>query len=481
MTKRWLIPLALATALGFLGLRVRAPYLMAWREALPGLCLILGIFSAWKWRSRRWAAALLLIAGSLASLQELDFRLKRRRVLAAEPALLQSLGRHFIVGYRDFAEIRELVARGAVGGVFVTERNIRGKSAADFRRELAELQALQANQGLQPLYIATDQEGGAVSRLSPLVPPQPSLAVWLRDGSAREYAERQGQALAELGVNLNFSPVVDLKHPELGPSGPSLLAQRAIAADPATVSAAAGDYCAALEENGVRCTLKHFPGLGRVSVDTHWKEGQIAGNRSELEKSEWLPFREVLQRTPAFLMVGHARVSAIDAENPASLSRALIQGLIREIWGHEGIVVTDDMAMGPIYGRPGGVGPAAVQALNSGVDLLLVSYDGELYYEAMAELLKASDSNRLDRDMLQRSARRLRQDLDRRTVRHQLPDLFDLGIAHRDAAVGPVIEGVSAAEVGQTVGQAMDHDLAARFHAALGGLALVGGIGVGNP
>lgn len=477
MTKRWLLPLSLVTALAFVGLRVRAPYFLAWREALTGLCMILGILSAWKWRDRRAMAILLLLAGAMAGFQQLDFRRKREFVLASDPARVRALGRHFIVGYRDFAEIRELVARGAVGGVFITTRNIQGKSAEELRREIAELQALQAIQGLPPLYIATDQEGGAVSRLSPLVPPQPSLAAWLKTGSAHDYAAKQARALAELGVNLNFSPVVDLKHPELGDFGPSLLAQRAIAADPAVVSAAAGEYCRSLEENGVRCTLKHFPGLGRVEVDTHWTEGQVSGSRSELEKSEWRPFREVTRDTPAFLMVGHARVTELDPDHPASISRALIQGLIRETWGHEGIVVTDDLAMGPIYGRSGGVGAAAVQAINAGVDLLLVSYDGELYYEAMNELLRNPG---LDPEMLRRSAGRLRQDLDRRAVRHQLPDLLDLGIADRDATVGPIIES-PAAEIRHAVWQSMDHDLAAGLDSALGGLGSVGGIGVGNP
>ncbi|HKX12477.1 MAG TPA: glycoside hydrolase family 3 protein, partial [bacterium] len=161
MIKRWLIPLFFIAALAFVGLRVRAPYFLAWREALPGLGLILGTLLAWKWRKQRPMAILLLFAGAIAAVQNLEFGRKKERVLQAEPSLLRSYGSHFIVGYRDIAEIRDLVSRGAIGGVFVTARNIEGKSAEELRREIAELQALQAAQGLPPLYIATDQEGGA--------------------------------------------------------------------------------------------------------------------------------------------------------------------------------------------------------------------------------------------------------------------------------------------------------------------------------
>lgn len=464
--------------IGGAGLHARSPFLLAWRSTLPWVFFVLGMCLAAKLRYRRaWALLALLACLIPLGLQKKAGSI-RTGVLNADAEALHQLGRHFIVGYRDFSEIEGLVSRGAVGGVFITQRNIVGKSAEQVRTEIRRLQELQAGLGLPPLYIATDQEGGLVSRLSPLVPAQPSLAMWLQDGGkARDYAETQAKALAELGVNLNFSPVVDLmpgvRGRKLLPH--TLLEQRAISADPETVAEAAEEYCLAFERQNLRCTLKHFPGLGRVGVDTHLKEGEVDFSPAELEQNDWLPFRSVLSKSQAFLMLGHVRVPQIDSKKPASISRRIVSGLIRKTWGHQGVILTDDFTMGPINGRPGGVGSASREALMAGVDLILISYDPELYYAAMSELLKHRNEDELQM-ALRESQQRLRQDLDRRTVGNQGPDLVHLGIGDGDAAIGPVIKTMHGAEIRHAIGQSVDHDGTSWGYAAgLGGLPVLDG------
>ncbi|MCE9624924.1 MAG: glycoside hydrolase family 3 protein [Deltaproteobacteria bacterium] len=460
MWKRRLLPTLLLLALTGVGLHARTPYLLAWRAALPWIFLGIGGLAAWKYRRLRVTALLLLLASSIPSALQYRATTQKEGVLVSDPQILQRLGRHFIVGYRNDAEIESLVKRGAIGGIFITQRNIQGKSAAQVRAEIAHWQNIQASLGLPPLYIATDQEGGRVSRLSPLVPALPSLAEWRKLRPVSEYAALQAASLVDLGVNLNFSPVVDLKLPGqadfLQPH--TRLSERALSGDPEEVAAVAADYCAAFDRFGLRCTLKHFPGLGRVRADTHLSEGELNVSPAQLEKEDWIPFRQVLQSTPAFLMIGHVRVPELDPDAPASLSRPIVQGLIRETWGHEGIVVTDDFTMGPIAGRSGGVGRAAVDAIDAGVDLILISYDGELYYEAMAELLSSHAQGNLDVAMLRKSDARLGADFDRRTGGDQSPDLFDLGVADRNAAVGPIISPLQGAEIRHAVGQTVDHD-----------------------
>ncbi|MDR1936351.1 MAG: hypothetical protein LBS49_12365, partial [Candidatus Accumulibacter sp.] len=221
--------------------------------------------------------------------------------------------------------------------------------------------------GLPPLFVMADQEGGEVSHLSPLVEPLPALAGLLADGAAdlearaRAQGERQGRALAALGINMNLSPVVDLKPSgkEDWPDRRTLISRRAIAADPRIVAWVASAYGAGLAASGVLPTVKHFPGLGRVRGDTHFVKASLPSD-PVARAADWLPFREVTARTGAAMMLAHVRLPDIDPDAPASLSRALVQDVLRkrggEGWNYQGILITDDLNMGAVYAD--GIGQA---------------------------------------------------------------------------------------------------------------------------
>jgi len=271
--------LALA-ALWFWAWHLKDPHLRFMREW--ELSLLLGVLTAgiavaWRFaRGRLRPVALgLAFAALLTALgNEAASRQHRAEVEAASGPVAQALGARFIVGYDDAAQLRDRVRKGLIGGIFVTGRNVKGRTAAELRDEIAGLQALRREAGLPPLVVATDQEGGAVSRLSPLVEPQPALATLLdADVSDEElaqrahaYGARQGRALAALGITLNFSPVVDLR-PGRAPGRwdfHTRIDERAISADPAVTAQVALAYELGLESAGVRGTLKHFPGLAGV-------------------------------------------------------------------------------------------------------------------------------------------------------------------------------------------------------------------------
>ena len=211
---------------------------------------------------------------------------------------------------------------------------------------------------------------------------------------------------AELGVNVDFSPVLDLKPGSRSIlDHNSLIGERAISADPNVVAAVGSAYAQGLENAGVMPTAKHFPGLGRIRVDTHIFAAGTRVSIPQLQHADWIPFRRVLSQSDAFLMLGHVTVKAIDADNPASHSKRIVQGLIRDAWNYRGIVITDDLDMGAIYHH--GFCNAVVESLNAGVDLLLIAYDGQQYYRAMACALDALHQGRIDRAMLEESGRRL--------------------------------------------------------------------------
>ncbi|HTY24201.1 MAG TPA: glycoside hydrolase family 3 N-terminal domain-containing protein [Desulfomonilaceae bacterium] len=362
----------------------------------------------------------LLIAGLvLASTLALEARFHwvRYQVLHVSPDRLERLGRHFIVGYRDLAEVQELVRLRAIAGVFLSTHNVRGKSVARVRQEIRSLQNLRQEQGLSRLWVATDQEGGAVSRLSPPLSRQPSLPQIVDrysgdmvqlESEVRKFADKQGKELADLGVNLNFAPVVDVNHQVMNPNDRfSHIYERAISSDPVVVTQVAAWYCASLEYAGVRCTLKHFPGLGRVFEDTHREDANLTASITELTGSDWLPFRVLMRKSRAFTMLGHVKLTAIDKERPLSASASVIAGLLRGEWQYDGVLITDNFSMRAIYNSSVGIDKASITALNAGVDLILISWDPDQYYRVMYALLKADEQGKLDRKTLDQSDRRL--------------------------------------------------------------------------
>lgn len=277
------------------------------------------------------------------------------------------------------------------------------------------MQNIRTTQGLPPLWIATDQEGGIVSRMSPPLTRRPSLATVIeglsgeseRTAAVRRYGEAQGRELAELGINLNFAPVIDLNRRVVNPQDKyTRIYQRAISHDPAIVTEVARHYCDGLRSNGVDCTLKHFPGLGRVFEDTHIGAATLTAGRPELAATDWVPFRDLMQSEP-ITMLSHVRLAAIDATHPVSFSQAVIAGLLRDEWRYDGLLITDDFSMGAIYASRDGLAGASVAALNAGVDLLLIAYDPDQYFPAMAALMRAEVRGQLRADVVASSDHRL--------------------------------------------------------------------------
>jgi beta-N-acetylhexosaminidase len=388
------VPLVLVLA-GILAIRRAGPTAV---RAIDGLALL--------------AAALALVSTSVL---EARFHLIKHQVLDADPAALEKLGRHLIVGYGDLDEVHALIRRRAIAGVFISAGNVHGFSAGDVRRLIAAMQAVRGEQHLPPLWIATDQEGGDIARLSPPLPRPPRISEILAGHSdraegiaaVRQSAREQGRALADLGVNLNFAPVVDVDRGLVNPDDRfTRIHQRAISHDPGVVTAAAGAYCDGLSEAGVRCTLKHFPGLGRVFADTHSGGADLDVAPGELERTDWVPFRNLMPRAAAFTMLSHVTLTALDRTHPASFSGPVVK-LLRQDWHYDGPLITDNFSMGAVYRSRQGIAEASVAALNAGVDLILVSYDTDQYYAVMHALLAADRDGLLRPEALRQSDERL--------------------------------------------------------------------------
>ena len=343
---------------------------------------------------------------------------KKRAVLNAPPEVIKMLGGHIMIGYYVDWQLTPLLKSGSIGGVFVTRRNAKRRSRRTLAAELNSFRDLAAEGSNRPLLIATDQEGGLVAHMTPPLRRQPSLGEAVKRAKdkderikiARKYAEIQAIGLSDLGINLNFAPVVDLKPAKrIRRDRKTHLIKRAISNDPQIVIEAAETYCNTLAGWRILCTLKHFPGLQGVKADTHVRQAKLGKSRKELESADWLPFAHLIDKTPAAMMIGHAKLAALDKDNPASTSKAVITGLLRDEWKYDGVIVTDDLDMGAVTKRPGGLGKAAVDSLTAGADILLLTHDGDVVYEVLYALLKAHERGLIDPELLAKSRKRLDQ------------------------------------------------------------------------
>jgi beta-N-acetylhexosaminidase len=215
--------------------------------------------------------------------------------------------------------------------------------------------------------IALDQEGGAVVR-SLWVPPPPSAMALGAAGDAslaREVGAAVARAVKSMGFNWNFAPVLDLNNNPLNP----VIAERSFGADPEQAALLAMAWMDGSESEGVACCVKHFPGHGDTHVDSHRDLPTVDKELAELERFEFAPFRAAAPHAPA-VMTAHIVYPALDPHHPATMSRAILTGLLREQMGYEGVIITDGMDMHAIAHRYG-AGQAAVKALAAGADMVM--------------------------------------------------------------------------------------------------------------
>ncbi len=353
--------------------------------------------------------------------KEISFRYKKNFVQTYDKSKLASLAKHVLVGFRSQRELKELIELPVIG-FFITHHNVKGQSLDETKQLVDEIQTKRQENGFPKALIATDQEGGRVSRLSPPLKLQSSLGELLEANSnlnkdslqekINQYAKEQSNELKKIGININFSPILDLKvEKEASPLDMySRIYNRAISKDPEMISFVAEVYSKKLMTEKIIPTLKHFPGIGRITEDTHFFNANLTTPLGELEKSDLIPFTHLTHNLDlSLVMLSHSTVTALDSNRPISISEKGIQDFIRAKFPITTILITDDLNMGPMVYYTGGIGNAAVTGLNAGLDILLVSYDGEQIYEVLYSLIEANTKGTLNIKRLSESDLRLRR------------------------------------------------------------------------
>ena len=254
-------------------------------------------------------------------------------------------------------------------GVILFERNVQD------RQQLLDLtRAIRQALGRADAPILVDQEGGRVQRLRPPnwlhYPPLAALggSDYHDPSVALEYSAWQGRAigddLTEVGISVVCAPVLDLKHPYAD----QVIGDRSFHSDPTVVTRLAGVMASGFRKAGVIPILKHIPGHGRATADSHHQLPRIATGLEELKRSDFVPFRDITDRDRAWAMTAHIVYDAADPQLPLTLSARAIETLVRQAIGFDGILISDDLNMKALQGS---LGDLTQQALAAGCDLVL--------------------------------------------------------------------------------------------------------------
>lgn len=301
-------------------------------------------------------------------------------------------GQLAIAGFSGHAipsDLRLLAREFDLGGIILFARNVESPDqVADIAREAVELaQEL-------PLWVSVDQEGGRVARLKSPFTMWPPMMTLGRSGDER-LAERFALALAAeltaVGISMDYTPVLDIL---TNPANP-VIGDRALAERADDVARLGRVIIETLQAEGIAACGKHFPGHGDTSTDSHFELPLIEHPPDRLEKVELVPFRAAIEAEVASIMTAHILIPALDAEHPATLSPAIVTGLLKGRMGYGGLVLSDDLEMRAIGGRYG-MGEATVAAVAAGCDcVLMCGTESETQVEALEAVIHAVEDGTL--------------------------------------------------------------------------------------
>ncbi len=304
------------------------------------------------------------------------------------------VGQLAIVGFDGHdvpADVRSLAREFDLGGVIVFARNVDApEQVADLARQA---QALAAE---IPLWVSVDQEGGRVARLKrPFTEWPPMITLGRAGAEGDRLAERFAMALAAelhaVGISFDYTPVLDvLTNPKNPVIGDRALAERA--EDVARIGAI---LIRTLQGAGIAACGKHFPGHGDTGTDSHHELPLLEHPPDRLEAIELVPFRAAIAAGVASIMTAHILIPSLDEENPATLSPAIVDGLLKKTLGYGGLVVSDDLEMKAISGRYGH-SEATVRAIAAGCDaVLMCAPKPDEQMAALEAIIYAAEEGRL--------------------------------------------------------------------------------------
>ena len=312
----------------------------------------------------------------------------------SQMSLDEKIGQLLIVGFEhDYADdhIKAMISKYHIGGVNLLKRNVKDKT--QIKNLIENLQTIST----VPLFIAADQEGGGASRFNFLEQLTPQVKI---DGNkqAEKVAFERALELKGLGINMNFSPVLDyVSDPN------SYLYTRTFGAEVEDIAELGGAMINGYRNGGIIPVAKHFPGYGNLLIDPHTNKASLVISSEELEQN-LIPFKKVVAGNSAIaIMTAHISIPSIDTK-PATLSSKFLDEILRKRFGFKGVIITDDIEM---VSAGNSIEEVAVEAVKAGADMIISTYTPEKQIRIFNALKYAVLDGRIQEERIDESVARI--------------------------------------------------------------------------
>lgn len=346
--------------------------------------------------------------------------------------LREKIGQRLMTGFPGTEmteEFRQVVREYKIGNVILFQENVR--DCAQLKQLCADIQAFVRQETGHSAFIAVDQEGGIVTRLkSDAVNIPGAMAMGATGDPENAFLGGKliGKELRALGPNFNFAPTVDVNS---NPRNP-VIGVRSYGDDPEFVGRFAARAVQGFMEGGVLCCAKHFPGHGDTDLDSHLALPCVDKSMEQLEQVELIPFRSAVEAGVPAVMTSHILFPQIEPDGvPATMSRRIMTGLLREKLGFRGIIVSDCMEMAAIRTHYG-ISEGTLAAFKAGVDLVEITHHPLWCAEAAQRLLEAAENGELDMKEMDESVQRILDAKEAWIEGKEFPD-FDFEAAAKES------------------------------------------------
>lgn len=320
-------------------------------------------------------------------------------------SLEEKIGQMLIVGMEGYEideKTEELIDKYNVGGFILFNKNI--ESAQQLINLTNDLKKINEKNGI-PLFLSIDEEGGRISRIPPEFTKSESNRI-IGENNDPMLSFEIGSVIAKqiksLGFNMNFAPVLDI---DSNPNNP-VIGDRSFGSDVNLVSELGIAIMKGIQSQNIMSVIKHFPGHGDTDIDSHLGLPSVDKSLDSLMEFELVPFRNAIEDGGDAVMVAHILYDMIDPVYPSTLSKTIIQDILRDQLGFDGMVITDDMTMGAIMENYD-ITDASIQSVKAGCDIVLVCHGYENIVSVLEALKEAVEKNEIPEKKIDQSVYRI--------------------------------------------------------------------------